>query len=217
MNHPFYNKNKKAQNKFLFQLGLASLLIIIIAVLLSWYTGLYLIIIVIFPILLSIIAPFFDMPSLKKTSRITYYSPLFIAEQEKKGLIKIHGGTLFDYYFVIDKTLNGIQRTNFIIKQYLKGMLQFIEAHKDNPQLKICGTSYIINKRTAEKMGFEVIETDGLQQLIMLLNYANITLSNSIAKHKLAFPKLKNTKTFEAELSQLLVKKDYIEKLYRSL
>jgi hypothetical protein len=32
-----------------------------------------------------------------------YYSPLFITEKPKDGLIKIHGGTLFDYYFVIEK------------------------------------------------------------------------------------------------------------------
>ena len=41
-------------------------------------------------------------------------------------MIKIHGGTLFDYVFVIDQKMNGKQRTNFIIQQYLEGLLNLI-------------------------------------------------------------------------------------------
>ena len=146
-----------------------------------------------------------------------YYSPLFITEKPKNGLIKIHGGTLFDYYFVIDKKMNGRQRTNFIIQQYLEGLLHLIEKYENDKKIKIRGTSYIINKRTAEKMGFEIIETDYLQKIILIYNYFNILISNSIAKNKLSFPKINRTKTFEADVSQLLERKEYIEKLNKSL
>lgn len=181
------------------------------------YSGIHLIGILMFSILLSIIAPFFDMPSLKKSGKMIYYSPLFLTEKQKNGLIKIHGGTLFDYYFVIERKMNGKQRTDFIIQQYLQGLLSFIEAHKKDTQMKIRGTSYIINKRTAEKIGFETVKTDPFQKIILTYNYFNILISNSIAKNKLSFPKLNKTKTFEARISQLLERKEYIKKLNESL
>ena len=183
----------------------------------SIYSGIYLIGILTFPITLSIIAPFFDMPSLKKNGRVTYYSPLFITEKPKNGLIKIHGGTLFDYYFVIDKRMNGKQRTNFIIQQYLQGLLDLIKKYENESKIKVRGTSYILNNRTAEKIGFKIIRTDFLQKIILVYNYFNILTSNSIAKNKLSFPNLNKTITFETNFKQLSERKDYIEKLNNKL
>ena len=216
LNHRFYNKNKKEQNRILIVIAICSLTIIILSIIISIYSGIYLIGILIFGITLSIIAPFFDMPSLKKSGRMIYYSPLFITEKPKDGLIKIHGGTLFDYYFVIEKKMNGKQRTDFIIQQYLEGLLNLIEKYERDKNMKISGTSYIINKRTAEKIGFEIINTDILQRLILTYNYFNILISNSIAKNKLTFPNLNKTETFESNIRQLLERKEYIEKLNKS-
>ncbi|WP_299009380.1 hypothetical protein [uncultured Tenacibaculum sp.] len=190
---------------------------ILSSVIISIYSGIYIIGILTFAITLSVIAPFFDMPSLKKSGKMIYYSSLFITEKPKDGLIKIHGGTLFDYYFVIDKKMNGKQRTNFIIQKYLDGLLHLMEEYKNDKKMKIRGTSYIINKKTAEKIGFEIVETDILQKIILICNYCNILISNSIAKKKLSFPKLNKTKTFEANVSQLLKRKEYIESLNKSL
>ena len=217
MNNRFYNKNKKEQNRILIVIAICSLMIILLSIIISIYSGIYLIGILTFATTLSIIAPFFDMPSLKKSGRMIYYSLLFITEKPKNGLIKIHGGTLFDYYFVIEKKMNGKQRTDFIIQQYLDGLLHLIQKYENDKKMKIRGTSYIINKRTAEKIGFEIVETDVLQKVILIYNYFNILISNSIAKNKLSFPKLNKTKTFDAEVSQLLERKEYIEKLNKSL
>jgi len=217
LNHRFYNKDKKEQNRILIVIAICSLMIISSSAIISIYSGIYLIGILTFAITLSIIAPFFDMPSLKKSGRMIYYSPLFIAEKPNNGLIKIHGGTLFDYYFVIDKEMNGKQRTNFIIQQYLTGLLNLIEKYENDKKMKIRGTSYIINKRTAEKIGFEIVETDILQKIILIYNYFNVLISNSIAKNKLSFPKLNKTQTFETDVNQLLDRKEYIEKLNETL
>ena len=124
---------------------------------------------------------------------------------------------MFDYYFVIDRKMNGAQRTNFIIQQYVEGLLSFLEAHKDDTRLKIRGTSYIINERTAEKMGFEMVETDILRKALLMYNYFNVLVSNSIAKNKLSFPNLKKTRTFEADISRLTERKEYIERLNQAL
>ncbi|WP_237590116.1 hypothetical protein [Polaribacter sargassicola] len=146
-----------------------------------------------------------------------YYSSLFITEKPKNGLIKIHGGTLFDYYFVIDKKWNGKQRTKFIIQQYLEGLLNLIEKYENDEQIKIKGTSYIINKRTAEKIGFKVDKIDALQKITLMYNYFNILISNSIAKKQLSFPNLSRTKTFYTDIGQLVERKKYIENLNKSL
>jgi hypothetical protein len=113
--------------------------------------------------------------------------------------------------------MNGKQRTDYIIQQYLNGLLILIEEYKNNERMKIRGTSYIINKKTAEKFGFKIIETDILQKFILTFNYFNILISNSIAKNRLSFPNLNKTITFEADISQLLERKEYIQKLNKSL
>ncbi len=134
-------------------------------------------------------------------------------------MIKIHGGSLFDYVFVIDQKMNGKQRVNFIIQQYLEGLLNLIEENENNKteNIKIRGTSYIINDRTAQRIGFTVIKTDYIQKVILLYNYFNVLLTYSIAKGKLLFPKLSQTKTFEAELHELVARKDFIRNLNEKL
>lgn len=217
MEHKFYQKSKKEQNQIFATIAIATILILIIAIFIALKLNLRLTGILIFAIVLSIIAPFFDMPSLKKSGKMIYYSPLFITEKPKNGTIKIHGGTLFDYYFVIDKTLNGKQRTDFIIQQYIQGLLCLMEKHGNESDMKIRGTSYILNPRTAEKLGFTVTRTDILQRFILTYNYFNILISNSIAKNRLSFPKLNNTITFETDFKQLAQHKDYIYKLNNTL
>lgn len=103
LNHRFYNKNKKEQNRILITVAICSLSILLLSIIISIYSGIYLIGIFIVAITLSIIAPFFDMPTMKKSGKMIYYSSLFITEKPKNGIIKIYGGTLFDYYFVIEK------------------------------------------------------------------------------------------------------------------
>jgi len=216
MKHNFYLKSKKKQNQIQFLIGLFAFMVIMISICISWITEVYLFVILMISITLSIIAPFFDMPSLRKSGKMIYFSPLFIAEKPQNSIIKIHGGTLFDYCFVIDKKMNGKQRTNFIIQQYLQGLLYFIEKYENENELKIRGTSYILNERTAKKMGFEIIETDMLQKIILFYSYFNILISNSIAKNKLSFPNINETKTFQTDLEKLKERKYYIQKLNNS-
>lgn len=219
MIHGFYAKEKRKQNRIKALIILSALAVILLSLFISWKTGIYLIIIFTFPIVLSIIAPFIDTPSLKKSGKLIYHSLLFITDTPKNGVVNIHGGTLFDYVFVIDKKMNGKQRTNFIIQQYLQGLLHFLEEYENKKadNLKIRGTSYIMNERTVERIGFKVIKTDFIQYLILVYNYLNILIAYSIAKDKLAFPRLKNIKTFEANINDLIEQKSFIENLNNKL
>ena len=219
MKHRFYAKEKRKQNHIQALIILSALAVILLSLFISLKTGVYLITIFTLPIVLSIIAPFFDTPSLKKSGKLIYHSLLFITDTPKSGVINIHGGTLFDYAFVIDKKMNGKQRTNFIIQQYLQGLLHFLEEceNKKTDDLKIRGTSYIMNERTVERIGFKVIKTDFIQYLILVYNYFNILIAYSIAKNKLAFPRLKNLKTFEANINDLIEQKIFIKNLNNKL
>jgi hypothetical protein len=181
----------------------------------SLWSGYYFFIFLSISVTGSIIAPFFDIPALKKNGKLIYYSSLFVAEKEQKGIIKIHGGSLFDYVFVIDKTLSGKQRTNFILQKYLEGLLNLIDVcEKDgNTVVKIKGTTYILNERTANKIGFNSIKTDIIQKIILIYNYVNVLISNSIAKRKISFPKMNTIKTFESTIAELIKRREFIEGL----
>ncbi|PNW29075.1 hypothetical protein [Formosa algae] len=215
MTHRFYAKTEKKQNQLVLKVGLGALIVIILSFVLAWYLGVYIIGFLVFWIVLSIIAPFFDTPSLKKSGNIIYHSPLFLSEKPKNGVVVIHGGTLFDYIFVLENQMNGSERTKLILQQYLEGLLNFINyCESENVELlKIRGTSYIINENTATRIGFKIEKTDAVQKLILAFNYFNLLVSASVAKNKLTFPNLNETKTFEATLNTLSARKAYISNL----
>ncbi|SFU18873.1 hypothetical protein SAMN04489724_0052 [Algoriphagus locisalis] len=215
LKHGFYLKSKKEQIWIQVRIGFIALLILLLVFLICWGMGFFLPLILGIPIILSVVAPFFDVPALKKSGDLVYYSPLFLAEKAKKEKITIHGGTLFDYVFVIDRSLNGRERRNLIMEQYLEGLVHLIDhLQKDNPEnLTIRGTSYILNKRTAKKIGFQVVQTDFLQKVILIYNYFNLVCANSLAKGKLTFPKLGEIQTFEARLYNLMERRDFINSL----
>lgn len=219
MNHNYYLKSEKEQKQIQLKIGLATLILNLIVLTLSLISGWYVLTLLSIAITLSIVAPFFDIPSLKKRGELIYYSSLFITEKEKDGVIIIHGGSLFDYVFVINKKMNGKERTNFILQQYLEGILNLIDifGKQHNTSVKIKGTTYILNERTANKIGLRIIKTDFVQKLILVYNYVNILLSNSFAKKKLSFPSINNIKTFESEISELIERKEVIEELNNKL
>lgn len=219
MEHQFYLKTKKEQKRIQLKIAGGAILFNLILLLLSFAIGLPLLAILVFSITMTIIASFFDTPSLAEQGQLIYYSPLFLTEKEKNGVITIHGGTLFDYYYVIDRSLNGTQRTNLIIKGYLDGLLSLIETYEDKaPNLiKIRGTSYIINERTAGKIGLKKVKTNFLQSLILSFNYFNLMSSYSLAKAKLSFPNLRNTHSFEGDLDELIAQKNYLLRLRKLL
>ncbi|MBZ9629552.1 hypothetical protein LB465_02080 [Salegentibacter sp. LM13S] len=184
---------------------------VVIALILEWYF------LPLFaaPLILSILAPFIDTPQGKKQDKLIYYSPLFITEKDKNGKIIIHGGTLFDYYYVIDRNWNGKQRIRFILKQYILGLLNLSESFNENEadEITLEGTSYILNERTAEKLGFQKKRTNFLQQFILTYNYFQILLANSIAKDKLSFPAIGKVNTYTVTLSAIKQNKNFLKQL----
>lgn len=219
MEHKFYQKSKREQNRAQLMVALGAFAFNLCVLLLSVLSGFFLLVMLSVGMTLSVVAPFFDTPSLKEQGKLTYYSPLFLAEKEKDGVISVHGGTLFDYVYVIDRQLSGKQRTNFILQGYLEGLLALIKECEalNNPSIKVKGTSYILGKRTAERLGFAEVKTDFVQKVVLIYSYINLTLSHSIAKAQLSFPKLGNVRTFEADLCTLIDRKEFVLELREKL
>ncbi|MBW2960810.1 hypothetical protein KW502_03200 [Mesonia sp. JHPTF-M18] len=219
MNHPFYQKKQKEQKKIQLIVCCYAFLLFIIALIIAWQSNIYFIAFFVFYLLLTIIAPFIDVPNNKKSGKLIYYSNFFIVEKEKNGVLQIHGGTLLDYYFVLNFKWNSKQRTNYIIQQYLEGLVNLIEEYEKNNvrQIRFTGTTYILNKNTAKKLGFTITKTNSLQLMLLVLNYFNVLISNSIAKGNFSFPNVTKSISFEAKLDDLVKKKASIKALSNKL
>jgi hypothetical protein len=97
--------------------------------------------------LLSILAPFIDTPFLVKKGKLKYYSKLLLAEND--NVMVIHGGTLFDYYFTLDKTLH-LDKENFYFTTIFRRSPD--NCGKKSQNLQIKATTYILNERTGKKI-----------------------------------------------------------------
>lgn len=217
MENRFYTLSKKNQKIFQIKLGFLSLGIVLIFGLTLYVINMSLLPLVFLIIIgaISVIAPFFDVPALIEKGSLKYYSLFLIAEVKKNDTITIHGGTLFDYYFVFNANLNGKERTKLIISSYLKGIIKLI--NQENDSVKIKGTSYIINEKTANKIGLRKTKTDNIQKLILLFNYVNLLTSIYLAKRIVKFPNLNNIHTYEAEVKDIKKKEVYINQLISKL
>ena len=217
MTNRYFQLSDKEKRTFHLKLVLISILLILTIAILTILIApqVALINIIVIAIIISIIAPFFDIPTLIEKGKLKYYSLFLLTEEEKNKTIKIHGGTLFDYYFVFQKNMTAQERRKIVLLEYLKGLQKLVETTNDD--VNIQGTSYIINERTANKVGLKKVETNGIQKLILLFNYINIMLSISIVKKTIVFPHLGKIKTFEGKISDIKQKGIFIHKLIEKL
>jgi len=216
--HPYFAKTSAEQNRYmLYAIGI-TVMIGATALLLFWWLHLLFVGILICFILITLLAPFVDVPGMVKAGKLSYHSVFLLAEAPKDGVLNLHGGTLFDYVYVLDFKASGKARTAFILQHYLEGLLHLIATYEQQEApLTLRWTSYIVNQRTAARLGFKPQPKDGLQQLILAFNYGNLLVSNSLAKGKLSFPKLSATQTYEASLEDLMVRKAYIKQLLKRM
>lgn len=216
--HRFYSKTKKQQNRILLISALLLFLSIAVITFLSAYYRLYGFMILA-GLIFSTFICFIDVPIGKRNGVFIYYSPLLLSTKEKDRTIEIHGGTLFDYYFTLNEKQSKGERKKAIIDLYLDGLLRLINSYDaaTDKELKVKATSYIINERTAAKMGFKKAKPDYIQSITVLLNYLPILFAYSYSKARLGFPNIFRIKTFEASIQDLKNKKKAIRRLKNRL
>src|SRR6056297_4005962 len=101
--HPFFLKSHAEQKRFQARLVSVSLLFIGAVSALLYLAGLLPLIFLVFALVLSIIAPFLDVPAMVRSGRLRYYSPFLLGEAERNSTLVLHAGTLFDSWFLFRK------------------------------------------------------------------------------------------------------------------
>ena len=164
---------------------------------------------------LTVVAPFFDVPSLVRRGELVYYSPFLLAERPRQGRLKLHGGTLFDYYFSLDRQQNPGRRVQAVLAGYLRGLDALMESQPD--ELIVEGTSYIVGPRTAARLGFTRRPTRPGQYLILLFNVLNLSCSLRLLRGRWMLPNLRRVRTYEARGGALRARQDFLLSLLRRL
>lgn len=219
MTHNFYTLTPNQQLIFQLKLAAGFILFNLVAGTVLFFIGLPLLIIMVFALSLSVMAPFIDVPSGVKAGNLVYYSPLLLGEKIRNNQLVLHSGCIFDYYFVFDKNHNAQQRKKQVFAAYIDGLLKIINEYEQNPppQITIKATSYILNPRTAKKVGLTPVTQDAIQTLILYYNYLNLTCSLSMLNRKLTWPKLQKIQTYKGQLDVLIGKKEELLKLHEKL
>lgn len=160
---------------------------------------------------LTVVAPFFDVPSLVRRGKLVYYSPFLLAEPPSGGRMKLHGGTLFDYYFTLDRRQPSALRTRFVLAGYLRGLMTLLETQPD--ELVVEGTSYIVGPRTAARLGFTRRPTRAGQYIILLFNVLNLSCSLRLLRGRWKLADLRRVRTYEASVGALRARQDLLRAL----
>lgn len=170
-------------------------------------------------IIFSTFICFIDIPLGQRNGVFTYHSPLLFTSKEKDGIIEIHGGTLFDYFFTLDTNQSKRERKKVIICAYLEGLLNLIDhyAAAGERDLQVKATSYILNERTASRMGFTKSRPDYIQSLTVILNILPILSAYFYIQSGPAFPNIFRVQTFEASIQDLIKRKAKIMRLKEGL
>lgn len=217
MSNQYFQWTHQQKRRFRVKLILFSLLALLLlgvpVVLLSPQFALLLV--VVFAMILSVVAPFFDVPALVDKGKLTYHSLFLLAEPEKDQLIKIHGGTLFDYYFTFPQGMPGAERTKMVLLEFLKGLQHMAQTMEE--ELEIQGTSYIINERTASKVGLQAVKLDFVQLFILAFNYLNLMVSMSLVKKSIHFPNLNEVRTYQGSIAEIKARLPYINSMIEKL
>jgi len=223
--HPFFQLPVPKQRLFTFKvicflLGYLLAVSSLIFVMYNFVHSAGLLLTLLLPLGFTLAAQFIDVPSMIKSGKLEYQSPMLLTETPRKGIMILHGATLFDYYFLLDRQQSGRERTRYVLKGYLEGLLKLLDQLETEGRTEIMlkGTSYFLQARTVERFGFRVSKrADGLQTLILLLNYAQLTVAHYLANGRLSFPDLRKVRTFEAKAEDLLVHRSRIRQFYDRL
>jgi len=212
--HRYYILPKRDQKRKVWSFVFNLLISIAVIVFMAWSTNVWIILVLIQPVI-SIYAPFIDVPTGRKKGQIIYYSPLLLSSALKDKKIQLHGGTLFDYYYTLSLHKSESRNKKAILYSYMEGMLNMLDQlDTKQDDIIIEANAYFINPHTAERIGFKKVRTKNFQKFIMLLNYLPITISYTIAMGKLSFPDIFSLKSYECRMGDLRRNRDLLQQMF---
>lgn len=159
------------------------------------------------------ISHFAITPLLRLSGLLNYYSPMLLVVKSKTQEWELHNGTTFDYILNMKWKQKGSNASKYIMINYLKGLLKIIteiEKNKLKEEITILGISYIINKKTAERLGFTVEKPNIFRRILFLIDYFTLFLMYSYSQGKFAFPNVLKVKKIKISGSKLIASKEKI-------
>jgi len=198
MDHPYFQQSRDWQGRREWRvIGLLVLAILILTGLVM-STGLYELGMLVF-IPLQLAAPFLDTPAGIRKGTLRYAAPLFIVQPVKEKGYILHGGTLFDYWYVLRPYASYRLRKKRLLYDMVRGLRQEAERAHAEGRLDqfVRGTSYFMTPRTAQRFGLDPVSRDWGQTLILWFNAAQLTWAYSLIRGRLAWPPLHRVRTFE--------------------
>lgn len=215
--HRFYQKTPQAQRFFLFKIGVLCLgLPLCVGFIFYWLSPYFLpLFFVLFMVSISVFAPFFDVPSLYKQGKLRYLSPLLLVEPLQAHRLKLHNGTLFDYFFTLKPSDSATARTRYVLQQQLKGLLLILDTYP--PQTRIEATSVLLPLHTLRALGFQELPPHNLDRLLLYFNAPNLIVTRSFLKKKWAPPSFRTIARVEISLATLHTQRPRLEALLQRL
>lgn len=175
----------------------------------------YLLFIIYVPIGQFTFTPFFRIIGVYK-----YYSPMLLGYMANNLQIDLHSGGSFDYLFVMRQYKSGIETRNRLLIYHLEGLINLIQLieNKSIPEtVNIVGTSYFLNNRTLNKMGFEIENPSLFYRLNLFVNFIDLIWMYSLSQGKLLIPKIWNAKKASITGVKLIESKMRIEELHEKM
>lgn len=175
----------------------------------------YLLIILYVPIGQFSFTPFFTLLGVYR-----YYSPMLLGYTPSDAHIDLHSGGSFDYLFVMRKYKSGIEWRNKLLLFQLEGLkkiIQLIEDKEVPETVHIVGTSYFFSNKTVQKIGFELTEPSLFYRINLFVNFLDLLWMYSLAKGKLAIPKVWQAKKVQITGLKLVEHKVQLEALHNKL
>lgn len=171
------------------------------------------------PLILSA-GQFLMTPFAKLCGLYNYLSPMLLRIGNSKKKVDLHFGTPFDHLMVMRGISPGVKYKNKMLEYFLEGMLEIIdqiEQGKIPETAKIRGSSYFFSDRTSDLLGLEMSKTGWFEVLNLYANYFDLTWMYSLTHGRLRWPNMQNIKTGTVLASDLVKRKEKIQKIHAYL
>lgn len=166
------------------------------------------------------IGQFSFSPFFKLVGVYRYYSPMLLGYMPYNVQIDLHSGGSFDYLFVMSKYSPGFEMKKRLLLFHLEGLKNIVQLIEDKTvpeSVTIVGTSYFFSDRTAQKMGFELIEPSFFYRINLIVNILDLAWMYSLSQGKWAIPKVWQAKKIQISGQKLVENKGQLEALYDKL
>ena len=174
-------------------------------------------------LLVFLVVPLFQFtgtPLFRLLGMYTYLSPMLLVYGANEKQYDLHNGTSFDYLLLMRGVKPGMEWQRRLLRFYLEGLLKVVEKleREELPtSVEVRGSSYFFSESTAQRLGFELKETGGMEKFNIIINYLDLLWMYSLAHGRWRWPNLQGVKTASISGEKLLLAKADLERLYRYL